>query len=93
MGHRIEAVFRTHRRRSGYRRIQSDLADQALRCDPARVHRLMQARGLNAIHPRTYLPETSDGRANLSSPNLLLDQPLPTQLNQVWAGDITYVPT
>jgi putative transposase len=93
MGDRIEAIFRSHRRRYGYRRIQSELNDESLTCAPARVRRLMQERSLKAIQPRTYVPQTSDGRADLPSPNLLLGQPLPSQLNQVWAGDITYIPT
>jgi putative transposase len=93
MGDRVEAIFRSHRRRYGYRRIQSDLRDEGLICAPARVRRLMKERGLKAIQPRTYAPQTSDGRADLPSPNLLIGQPLPSQPNQVWAGDITYIPT
>ncbi len=53
----------------------------------------MRERGLRAIQPKTYVPRTSDGRADKPSPNLLVDQPLPVKLNQVWAGDITYIPT
>jgi len=93
IGERIEAIFLTHRRRYGYRRIHSGLSDEGLTRAPARVRRLMQERGLKAIQPRTCVPQTSDGRADLPSPNLLLDQPLPTQLNQVWAGGFTYIPT
>jgi putative transposase len=55
------------------------------------LRRLMQERGLVAIQPKTYVPQTSDGRADLPTPNLLLDQPLPGQPNEVWAGDITFV--
>lgn len=39
------------------------------------------------------MPRTSDGRADKPSPNLLLGQPLPAQPDQVWAGDITFIPT
>ena len=92
-GDRIKVIFRTHKRRYGYRRIGSELSDEGLTCAPARVRRLMQERGLKAIQPRTYLPQTSDGRADFPSPNLLPGQPLPSQPNQVWAGDITYIPT
>ena len=93
IGERIKAIFSTHKRCYGYRRIGSELADEGLTCAPARVRRLMQEGGLKAIQLRTYVPQTSDGRADLPSPNLLLDQPLPSQPNQVWAGDITYIPT
>ena len=93
IGSRIEAIFKTHRRRYGYRRIGAVLADEGTVCAPQRVRRLMRQRGLRALQPRHFPPRTSDGRADAPSPNLLLDQPLPTQPDQVWAGDITFIPT
>ena len=53
----------------------------------------MEERGLHAIQPKTYVPKTSDGRADKPSPNLPLEKPLPEQPDKVWAGDITYIPT
>ena len=53
----------------------------------------MRQRGLRAIQPKTYVPKTSDGRADKPSANLLLGQPLPARPGQVWAGDITFIPT
>lgn len=93
IGEIIETIFKHHRRRYGYRRIWEDLADQGILCSPARVRRIMAERALKAIQPKTYVPKTSDGRADRPSPNLLLDQPLPQKPNQVWAGDITLIPT
>lgn len=93
MGAHIERIFRAHRRRYGYRRIVSELSDEGRVCAPARVRRLMAQRGLRAIAPKHFLPKTSDGRADAPSPNLLLDAPLPTQKNRVFAGDITFIPT
>lgn len=93
IGGRIEAVFHHHRRRYGYRRIGEELTAAKVVCAPDRIRRLMAQRGLRALQPKTYVPKTSDGRADQPSPNLLLDQPLPTQPNQVWAGDITFIPT
>ena len=92
-GDQIEAIFKRHRRRYGYRRIWHDLADAGITCAPARVRRIMAERGLKAIQPKTYVPKTSDGRADRPSANLILNQPLPTRPNQVWAGDITFIPT
>ncbi len=89
----IQAIFKRHRRRYGYRRIWEDLSDQGIVCAADRVRRIMRVRGLRAIQPRTYVPRTSDGRADKPSPNLLIDQPLPNKPNQVWAGDITFIPT
>ena len=93
VGDVIEVVFKRHRCRYGYRRIRADLTDQGLVCAPARVRRIMMERSLKAIQPKTYVPKTSDGRADKPSLNLLLDQPLPEKPNQVWAGDITFIPT
>ena len=93
IGDRIEAIFQRHCRRYGYRRIGAELADAGEVCAPDRIRRLMRQRGLRARQPKTYVPKTSDGRADKPSPNLLLDQPLPAQPDQVWAGDITFIPT
>jgi transposase InsO family protein len=93
IGLEIETIFKRHRRRYGYRRIRHQLADQGITCAPTRVRRIMLERGLKAIQPKTYLPKTSDGRADKPSPNLLLDQPIPAKPNRVWAGDITFIPT
>lgn len=85
-------IFKAHRRRYGYRRIASELADRGLTCAPARVRRLMVENGLSALQPKSYTPRTSDGKASAPSPNLLADQPLPDSPDRAWAGDITYVP-
>lgn len=92
MSQAISAIFNHHRRRYGYRRIWKQLSDDGITCAPDRVRHLMQQQGLIAIQPKTYVPQTSDGRADLPSPNLLLDTPLPSQPNEVWAGDITFIP-
>ncbi len=93
LGDWIETIFRHHRRRYGYRRLAQELSDRGMTCAPARVRRLMAQRGLRALQPKNFVPKTSDGRADKPSPNLLCDQPLPELPNQVWAGDITFIPT
>jgi transposase InsO family protein len=87
----IGAIFAQHRRRYGYRRIWKELSAQGIVCAPCRVRRLMAQLGLVALQPKSYAPKTSDGRADAPSPNLLLDKPLPTLPNKVWAGDITFI--
>ena len=93
LGALIEAVFKRHRRRYGYRRIGEELSDRGVICAPARIRRLMAGRGLHALQPKNFLPRTSDGRADKPSPNLLTGQPLPESPNRAWAGDITFIPT
>lgn len=93
IGDLIEAVFRRHRRRYGYRRISEDLSDRGVTCAHSRIRRIMAQRGLRALQPKNFVPKTSDGRADRPSPNLLSGKPIPEALNSVWAGDITFIPT
>jgi transposase InsO family protein len=93
IGDLLEAVFRHHRRRYGYRRLAQELSDRGLTCAPARIRRIMAQRALRAIHPKTYTPKTSDGRADKPSPNLISGLPLPEAPDRAWAGDITFIPT
>ena len=65
----ITRIFREHRRRYGHRRIWKQLAAEGIACAPARVLRLMREHGLVALQPKTYAPQTSDGRADAPSPN------------------------
>jgi len=93
IGDLIEAVFRRHRRRYGYRRLSQELSDRGVLCAPARIRRIMAQRSLHAIQPKTFLPKTSDGRADKPSPNLISGSPLPDLPDLAWAGDITFIPT
>jgi transposase InsO family protein len=93
VGDALEAIFRQHRKRYGYRRLRAELADQGMPCSPARIRRLMAQRGLRALQPKNFLPKTSDGRADKPSPNLLMERPPPEMPDQAWAADITFIPT
>jgi len=89
----VRTVFWTHRRRYGARRIAHELADQGQTCSPRRVAKLLKNQGLRAIQPKSFVPKTTDSRHRLGySPNLLLETSEPTRIDQLWVGDITYVP-
>ncbi len=89
----IRAIFPEHKRRYGARRIARELSARGVRCGTRRVGRLMQEMDLKAIQPKSFRPRTTDSRHRLGySENLLLEAPQPTHINQVWVGDITYVP-
>ncbi|MCW3118869.1 MAG: Integrase catalytic region [Chitinophagaceae bacterium] len=52
-----------------------------------------RSNGLKAIQPRSFVPKTTDSRHPYRiSPNLLKQRPAPAAANQVWVGDITYIP-
>jgi transposase InsO family protein len=93
LGAWIETIFHHHRKRYGYRRVARVLADRGITCASSRIRRLMAQRALRALQPRNFVPKTSDGRADQPSPNLLRDRPLPVVPDQVWTGDITFIPT
>jgi transposase InsO family protein len=89
----IRAVFWKHQRRYGARRIAEELADQGEVCSPRFVARILRNQGLRAIQPKSFVPKTTDSQHHLGySPNLILDTPDPCAINQLWVGDITYVP-
>ena len=89
----VREIFWEHQRRYGARRIAEELSSRGSRCGVTRAGRLLRAMGLKAIQPKSYRPRTTDSRHKLGySPNLLLKSPTTTGINQVWVGDISYVP-
>ena len=89
----IQTTFWNHKRRYGTRRITSELKDMGRFCGRKRVSRLMKKMGLKAIQPKSFVPKTTDSNHNLGyAPNLLLGWGEPTAINQIWVGDISYIP-
>ena len=89
----ISAVFWRHRRRYGARRIVVELAREGMACGVARVARLLKTQGFRAIQPKSYQPRTTESRHRLGyNQNLLVGRAAPTRRNEVWVGDITYIP-
>jgi transposase InsO family protein len=89
----IREIFWEHKRRYGARRIAKELAARKKQCDVGRVGRLLGEMELKAIQPKSYRPRTTDSRHRLGySPNLLLASPPPRGINEIWVGDITYIP-
>jgi putative transposase len=89
----VRIFFRQHRRRYGARRIAADLRELGHVVSTKRVAKLLKSQGLIAIQPKSFQPKTTASRHRLGySPNLLLDEEHPVRLNQLWVGDITYIP-
>lgn len=58
-----------------------------------RIRRVLAAQGLRAQQPRSLVPRTTDSDpAVRAAPNRLLGQLAPTLPNQVWVGDLSYLP-
>jgi transposase InsO family protein len=89
----IRAIFWRHKRRYGARRIAAELADDGIVCSPKRIAKVLKIQGLRAIQPRSFVPKTTASRHTLGySPNLLLDAKDPGSVDELWVGDITYLP-
>lgn len=89
----IRTIFWQHKRRYGARRIAFELAARGERCGVARVAKLLERQGLRAIQPKSYRPRTTNSRHRWGyNSNLLTDRAAPSRINEVWVGDITYIP-
>jgi transposase InsO family protein len=93
MEHKAIAVFKEHKRRYGARRVMAELSHQGLKMGAYRVRKALSENGLKAIQPRSFVPKTTNSRHPYRiSPNLLKEQGFPSRINEVWVGDITYIP-
>ena len=88
---KVNGVFWFHKRRYGTRRISAELKAEGINAGRYRVRSEMNAQGLEAIQPRSFVPKTTVPDNARASPNLLKDA-APLQPKEVLVGDITYLP-
>ncbi|WP_071837818.1 IS3 family transposase [Hymenobacter norwichensis] len=89
----VRKQFAWHSARYGTRRLRADLHALGHPVGRWRIRRTLAAAGLRAQQPRSFVPRTTTSDPNRrAAPNRLLGQPVPTAPNQVWVGDITYLP-
>lgn len=92
----VRIIHRESGETYGAPRMQRELRDDGIRVGTKRVARLMRGDGLVGRAPRRRRLTTTDSSHALPvAPNLLNRQfdVNGVTLNQVWVGDITYVPT
>lgn len=91
--HEIRIEFHRNMKRYGARRMQALLKVKGMVLGRRTVSKIMKEEGLKAIQPRSFIPRTTDSKhGKRVSANLLLHQAKPTNPNQVWVSDITYLP-
>lgn len=89
----VIAAFWRHKRRYGTRRLVSELFDEGYVIGRKRISKILKQNGLRAIQPKAFVPKTTQSHPHLRrSPNLLLDRGLLGVCDEVWVGDITYLP-
>ena len=89
----MAAVFDHHKRRYGTRRLQVELREFSHRVGRQARRTGLRRHGRKALPPKFFVPRTIvSTHGQRCALNLLLDQPKPSQANQVWASDITYLP-
>lgn len=90
----IVGIHQAHHGRYGIDRIRAELARAGERVGPQRVRRLARAAGLECVHPRPYTTTTRQDRANQCGlVDLVGRQFVPDAQDEIWYGDVTYVPT
>ena len=89
----IEDIFHEHKARYGSRRIQKVLEQQGIHVNPKRVCRLMSEQNLIAKGTRKSDHYQPDKNTYDEKENILNQVFKASQKNQIWVGDITYIPT
>ena len=92
--HQIQQVYAASRKTYGSPRIAKTLRQQGVPCGRKRVARLMKQHDIHGAQKARYKPRTTDSNHDWPiSPNRLAELPTVERVNQVWVGDITYIPT
>jgi putative transposase len=94
---RIDEIY-TKRSTLGYRQIHNQLIEEGFTTGINRVGRLMHEMGLQAVFPKKRRSKAAKEVEGQVYPYLLSElhndkkQVVTTHANQVWSGDITYIP-
>ncbi len=93
LSEKIKMIFTANKGRYGSRRIRCALLNQGYQISRRRVRRLMKALGLSCKTNRKFKHTTDSNHDLPIAPNLLNRDFSVAQANQVYVGDITYIPT
>jgi transposase InsO family protein len=90
----IRRLHGQHRGRYGSPRLHAALRAEGGTASRGRVERLMRRHGIRGVAARRFRPVTTDSRHGLPvAPDLLGQEFHASGPNQIWLGDITYIPT
>ena len=91
---RIQELHRASGKREGHRVIHSHLQDEMVACGRDRTLRIMKDLGIAGAQKKSFKPQCTDSDHMLGySPNLLKVKGVPSECDQVWVCDTTYLMT
>lgn len=88
---KIKRIYEESRTSYGSPRVHAQLLREGERVSRGRVERLMRKACLVGKAARVYRRHAVTKAFYRSLPNLRLDRPAPTAVNQQWVGDVTYL--
>ena len=88
---KIQGIYDDHKGRYGAPRITDELNDQGLKVNKKRVANRMKVLNLKGKQARKFKVTTDSNHQSPIADNLLNQDFTATDINQKWAGDITYV--
>ena len=89
----ISSIHQQSRQTYGSPRVHAALRHTGVRCGRKRVARLMRQAALHGCRARRRTRTTRSDPAHVPAPNLVERHFTVVQLDQLWVGDITYIPT
>ncbi len=93
LAERIRIIHAERRQTYGSPRVHAALRQQGMCCSRKRIARLMRVAGLAGCRLRRRTCTTRTEPMHVPAPNLVARQFTVEQLDQLWVGDITYIPT
>ena len=89
----IRAIHAQYQGAYGSPRMHDELRERGYRVGKARVERLMRENGIRARHKRRWKATTDSKHTLPVAQNLVARDFSPSEPNQVWGADITYIDT
>lgn len=89
----VRSVFEASCRRYGSPRIHVELQARGSAIGRHRIARILRIQGLQARKRRKFVATTDSGHTLPLAPNLVRRHFSADAPNQVWAGDVTFIPT